>query len=281
MSLIQIVPPAATPVSVSDLMLQLGMIPASQTDVGDFQTNQLQPHLDTATSDVEGHCKRSLMLQTWQWLGAGFPRGSQTYRHHRCEIALPKPPLLAVDSVRYLDQTGAWVDLPQFVAGQSSPPAGAYGYRVIRGGDNASFVVPAGLMSWPATQWPHAESVCIQYRAGYGGNLSLTVQPDGLTTSGYVFAQGDVGAALTFAATDDQSALVIGIQAVDGSGNATLANAAPVGLAIVFYGRQLPAAITGAIKFLAQFFYEQDVVSPTDWPPFLVRLLNRHRNLIS
>ena len=285
MSQILISPPVSSPVSVADMLLQLGMMGSPQDDANNFLAAQLQPKIDVATQDVESYCRRALVLQTWQWNLRRFPRNSREYTHHQAELIVPRPPLMAIDFVQYRDFTGTPVALP--LAPSAPPTPGTYGYRLVPGGDQCAYLVPQFGMLWPPMLRDDAADVQVQFRAGYGGDIEIAV--NGTQATGYAFAQGDVGNTVTIpgavAATVQGAAalpLVTTIASVDpATGNATLATAATVVLPAVtaYYGRPVPARICEAIKFLAQFYYEQDVVSPTDWPPFVIRKLSMLRNL--
>lgn len=71
------------------------------------------------------------------------------------EIRPPKPPLIAVDSIRYLDPDG----IPTVL----DPSR----YKVLAGGRLPGTICPAYGLSWPASR-VEIGSVVISYRAGYG-----------------------------------------------------------------------------------------------------------------
>ena len=70
-------------------------------------------------------------------------------------IALPRPPLIAVSAITYLDFDGQPVVLP--------PDR----YRVTAGGKKVGSVTPAYGLSWPSGR-VDTGAVVISYRAGYG-----------------------------------------------------------------------------------------------------------------
>lgn len=70
-------------------------------------------------------------------------------------IQLPKPPLIAIDAITYLDPNGNPTVLPPSQ------------YRVIKGGRGAGTLTPAYGFSWPISRI-EIGSVVISYHAGYG-----------------------------------------------------------------------------------------------------------------
>lgn len=128
--------PLRPPVEPADVQRQLATTPEQGAHVEDL--------ISAATDAAETYLGRALVRQTWRLTLDGFP----------CEIELPRPPLLEVSSVRYLDQDGAWQTLAEDA------------YRVLDGGEIAR-IQPAYGESWPS---PRAcdESVEVVYEAGYG-----------------------------------------------------------------------------------------------------------------
>jgi len=122
----------------------------------------IESYIDAATSMLDGRdglLQRALAPQSWALELPAFPT---------CDggrIALPLPPLLAVEAVEYLDELGAWHE----VASED--------YEVDAG---AGCVVP--LESWPSTGRA-AVTVRVTYRAGYrvagseGGSESGDAEP--------------------------------------------------------------------------------------------------------
>lgn len=143
-SLVQSVPPTTQPVSLAELKLQARI----DADLSDEDT-LLASYLAAATRQVETETGRQLMLATWVYRADGFsPHGT---------LALPRPPLLSVTSVQYVDADGVtqtW-DAANYVVDP---------YR-----DPGRIVLAQGA-SWPSTRdVPNA--VTITYQAGYGASL--------------------------------------------------------------------------------------------------------------
>lgn len=135
--------PVAEPVSLQEAKLELRLItdPADETPHPD--DGRIAGLIVGARRRAEFLTERSLMLQTWELALDQF-----------CEaITLPKPPFVAVTSVKYIDTDGALKTLD---------PA-AY--------SPDSYSEPAKLMpvyggSWPATR-RQPNAVLIRYEAGY------------------------------------------------------------------------------------------------------------------
>lgn len=104
----------------------------------------LDQMLAEALEQVESDTGRSLVETTWQLRGPAFGR----------EIRLPKPPLIEVLSVRYVDPDGET---------QTLDPAA---YQVTATHVGAS-VSPAPGYSWPAVQAGNLNAVEVNFRAGY------------------------------------------------------------------------------------------------------------------
>jgi len=101
--------------------------------------------LDQVASDTN----RAMVDTTWVLTGAGFAP----------VIKLPRPPLIEVVSITYIDAAGAEQALPEA------------GYQITVS-DVATFVQPAAGKQWPATARGNANAVTVTYRSGY-------VQADG------------------------------------------------------------------------------------------------------
>lgn len=132
-----ITPPTIRPVSVAELK-------AHCVIDHDLDDNYLQGALDTAREQVEADTGRALVEQTWQLQGSAWP----------AEIILPKPPLVEVSAITYIDTDGAE---------QTLDPAD---YRVIKTTVDAR-IRPASGKFWPAVQGGHYNAVVVEFVAGY------------------------------------------------------------------------------------------------------------------
>jgi uncharacterized phiE125 gp8 family phage protein len=127
----------------------------------------IESYIATAIQNIDGRdgwLGRALGEQTWELRLAGF-NGS--------EIAIPLPPLIEVESVKYYDANDA---LQTFSNGD---------YEVVGvGGFGKARVVLKAGKAWPAIA-KRAENVLVRFRAGYQDNgdspPSLTVPAPILT----------------------------------------------------------------------------------------------------
>lgn len=138
MSLRLITPPSALPVSVADAKLHWRV----EHDADDTLIALL---LKASAATAEQELNRALMAQTWELIIDAFPEG---------EIRVPKPRLLEVLQVQYVD--GAGVAQTLSADAWTLDPDLAPGY-----------VLPALGASWPATR-AQANAVRVQFRSGYG-----------------------------------------------------------------------------------------------------------------
>lgn len=121
-------------------------------------TNALSDTLITAQivaarEYAEEHCSRALIEQTWELYLDAFPDE---------EIVLPRPPLLSVTTVLYLDTAGVQ---------QTLAPAD---YKVDAISEPAEIVAAYGK-SWPATR-AERNAVVVTYKAGYGTTAAAVPQ---------------------------------------------------------------------------------------------------------
>ena len=111
--------------------------------------------VQAATDELDagdGWLGRALLPQRWRVTWRGFPCSRPG--NPDAELRLPFPPLIAVDSVRYRDVSGAWVNM---VAGTD--------YEV-RDGDPFASIAPLYLRNWPVTADTH-NAVEVIFRCGY------------------------------------------------------------------------------------------------------------------
>lgn len=127
--------PAELPVSVTEINDHL-RIAETESLIADF--------IKAATMHVENLTWRSLVEQTWELQLCGFPSGNGA-------ILLPKPPLIAVDSVIY------------FAADNQSATLQVNDY-IVTNGEPAELRTAA---SWPVTA-DRFDAVTVIFRAGYG-----------------------------------------------------------------------------------------------------------------
>lgn len=149
MSLMLVTPPAVVPVSLSEFQAHLRV-----SDYGP-EDNLLIRLLRVATSRAERELRRALITQTWKVGGSAFPCGT-SWR-------LPKPPLVSVTWVKYLDAASVeqTMDAADYVVDLPSGPNATHGHIVLADG-----------ASWPEPGVSHPMAVSAQYIAGYGATAS-------------------------------------------------------------------------------------------------------------
>lgn len=100
--------------------------------------------IEQARAQVEADTGRALVEQTWQLFGESFPD----------EIIVPKPPLVSVTSIKYIDTDG----VEQTLAASE--------YQVLKTGVNAR-IKPASGKAWPSVQTGNYNGVTVEFVAGY------------------------------------------------------------------------------------------------------------------
>jgi uncharacterized phiE125 gp8 family phage protein len=137
MSLITITPPATEPVTLAEARLHL------KVDSTDDDT--LISALITAMREQAEHrTGRAFITQTLELVLDGFS----------ADLELPRPPALAITSVKYYDNTGALqtLDAANYSIDSNMEPG---------------WLIPAYGMSWPST-YSTPNAVRVRYTAGYG-----------------------------------------------------------------------------------------------------------------
>lgn len=134
-----VTPPTGLPVSVEDLKAHTRIDHATE----DPQLTQL---VKAATTWVEQKTRRALLTQTWDIRLDYFPR----------LVELPWTPLQTVDTVEYIDDTGATATLTEGTHYQvdqySAPPVMAPAYGTV----------------WPVLRGETLNAVRIRVTVGYG-----------------------------------------------------------------------------------------------------------------
>lgn len=142
-----ITPPQYEPVTLAQAKLQCRVEPAVTDD--DALIALL---ISTARQRAEHELMRSLMRQTWEVALDDWGDG----------IELAYPPVLAIDSVKYIDTAGT----------EQTLAANQYSLDRDR---EPGWLVPAYGVTWPAVlDTPNA--VRVRYRAGYSDDASETTQ---------------------------------------------------------------------------------------------------------
>lgn len=138
MGLILTSAPAAEPISLAEAKLHC------RVDGSDDDT-LLTALIVAARELAEQQTGRALVTQTWKQTFDAFPLAA---------IALERPPLQSVTSVKYYDPAGV----------QQTLDAGAY---TVHTSSQLGFIAPAAGTCWPSTQ-DRDEAVEVVFVAGYG-----------------------------------------------------------------------------------------------------------------
>lgn len=275
---ILITPPPIEPVTVADMMLQLGMgTPADGT-----LDAQLTAKLTGLTKAARGHCesytRRVLITQSWRLLLDGWPHVHRLYLNHgHHPVLLPKQPFQSLTDFTYVDTQGI------------TQPMSVWGFQTDPGSDaQPARLNPPYLMPWPPVRMI-PNNISITFKCGYGGPVTASMTANSPILTGPVFNPGDVGQAVSvpgaIAAVSPApaTALVSSILSIDISGQATLAASATAAVTGVqaYIGQQVPDEILTAIMFMAQHFFQNgaDVDLPT--PRIVAEILSPYCNRVS
>ena len=151
MTLSLITPPAVEPVTLVEAKTHLRVEHALEDDL-------IGTYVTSARQHVEAETERALLEQTWELALWCFP-------FQPC-IKLPRPPLLSVVEVRYLDAAGVdqvWPASEYDVEAPAGPHA------------------PHGVLRPKSDGWPTvtvtARSVRVTFRAGYGADAASVPAP--------------------------------------------------------------------------------------------------------
>jgi hypothetical protein len=282
--------PAAEPVSVSDMTTALGFPDITDATLLAQLSSQLSDYITAARANCEDYCRRAFVTQTRLLRLDGWPSISWRYNWagYR-EIVLPYSPLQSIFSVQYVDASGTVQTLLRDTSyGTSSVQ---YSYQLVRGNDLAcGKIQSAWARPWPPIRMV-PDNVLIKYRCGYGGPVTASMIAGSAILSGPVFnpddapiMAGETGTAVSVPGAGAQGAVLSSfVASVDANGQATLADAAQteVADATVWVGQQVPVAIVRAIKFLAQWYYEQGSIVDQALPRVVTNLLQPYANEVS
>lgn len=115
---------------------------------GDTEDAEIEMWIQAAVADGERQTGRAFMTQTRKYIGPGFPAGA---------IVLPAPPLIAVESVAYVDADGEDAELAVSPAAFQVVPSG----RVSK-----AELWPLYGETWPTTRC-QPDAVTVTYTCGY------------------------------------------------------------------------------------------------------------------
>lgn len=239
MSLSVYIEPYAEPLSLTEAKNHLRIISTDTTD--DILITNL---IKAARQSCELFQNRAYVAQTFKLILDDF--GGAT------EIVIPRPPLIGVDSVQYIDTSGVTRTLATTVY------------------DTDTYSQPARIVLAYAQSWPSIrgdiKSVIITYKAGYVAPVTVDVDTDIFTISGRTFSNGDIvrfttsGGTLPTGISADTSYYVINVSSNTFQISATSGSSIPIvisaaGSATIFIG-DMPANVLAAMKLLIAHWYE-------------------------
>lgn len=170
MTLSLLIPPEVEPVTLAEAKVHLRVEHALEDEL-------IRTYVVAARELVEAETARALLEQTWELALSGFSCAC---------LLLPRPPLLGVVEVRYLDSAGVdhvWASSEYEVEIVAGPHA------------RHGLLRPGAGKSWPATQiTPRA--VRVVFRAGYGADLPASLKAAVLLAAEDFYERRDVGVAV-------------------------------------------------------------------------------------
>lgn len=285
--LVLITPPVAEPVTVAEMLVQLGMGPVTDDALSNALTEQLQGFIAAARDMCETYTRSVYMTQTWLMKRDGFPFVPMDYNwdYDRRAIVLTKMPFQSMEFLKYVDTAGVLQALAQDASYGTNPNQTPYGYQLDPGGE----IQPARLTPLWASLWPPTRmvpsNVLVQFKCGFGGPVFGAIVANSAVLVGPKFLASDVGQLVTLPGAGAGGAdLLTSIASVDDAGQATLADAVTIAVTkttAIYIGKPVPAGIRQAVKFLAQFFYEQGAAIDMEIPRVVKALLDPYRNLVA
>ncbi|GGA80720.1 hypothetical protein GCM10011507_34920 [Edaphobacter acidisoli] len=285
--IIQIAAPLAEPVSVAEMMLQLGLGTPADSTLNSQLTSQLTTLLLAARQYCENYTRTAFMTQTWLLQRDSWPFVDGRYRTggaFNAAFRLPKPPFQSIAFMRYVDVDGNIQPLTQSTDYGSNPNDPIYGYQLDPGSDTRpARLLPPWAKPWPPLRYV-ANAVMVQFKCGYGGSVPASMAANSPILVGPVFNAGDVGQAVSVPGAGTAAAnLVTTIASVDENGRATLAASATVAVTNVsaYVGQPVPESVRQAIKFMAAFFFQNGVDVDLPTPRIIAELLEMYRNRVA
>lgn len=149
MGLIRTVNPTLEPITVEEFKSH------GKVDYG-TDDSLISEYIRAAREWFEDETHRALNTQTWAWSAESFERVADC----RGWIELPRPRLIAVSSIQYIDTEGATQTLA------------ADRYVVDATGDSGGIIAPAYGYCWPSVRCGHPAAVTFTFTAGYGATAA-------------------------------------------------------------------------------------------------------------
>lgn len=171
-SLTRIVPPTSEPITVAEAKQQLRITHSDEDTL-------IESYITAAREWAETFLNRTLVKSTWKYQTDTFPYCLGVGEMFGLGFRLPRPPLLSVSSITYIDLAGTEQTLSTSI------------YDVDHY-DEPGIVSLAYLQLWPITQSVR-NAITITYLAGYGGqtktllDLASVVAGQTITINGIAF----------------------------------------------------------------------------------------------
>jgi hypothetical protein len=295
--IVLITPPPIEPITLSDAKLQLGFGPVEDSDrlASQILADKLRAFISAARHACENYTRRVFVTQTWLLRRDSFPGHAFRYQWNGYpQIDLPKPPFQSIQFFQYVDVSGALQTLTQDTTYGVNPQFPQYGYQLDPGSETqAARLIPPFARPWPPTRMVPG-NVVIQFRAGYGGPLTVSIEQGSAAVTvqgGYVFNPGDapllvgdMGMPVSIPGAGQNGAtLNTNIASVDVDGNATLATSASTTVTNVaaWFGKPVPKDILTAIKMLVEFYYDHGGCEDVPLPRVIEILLKPYCNWVA
>ena len=124
----------------------------------DLDDSLLTASIKAARQEFEEYTERQILAATWRLYLPDFPGYDSGYYRRRSNVLyLPNPPLVSVDSVKYLDADGVeqtWADTEY----DTVTPSGPYARQ--------GWIRPKPFGSWPVSFGGIEDAVRIEFEAG-------------------------------------------------------------------------------------------------------------------
>jgi uncharacterized phiE125 gp8 family phage protein len=142
-------PPSAEPITLAEALTHL-----RETGDGGANDTYISSLITVARTTCEERTERTLITTPWSLKLDAFPDA----------IELARPPLIAVQSLQYLDEAGVLqtIDQADYVLDVQSEPG---------------FLVPAPDVEWPDVQSGAINTVRVAFTAGYGATAASVPAP--------------------------------------------------------------------------------------------------------
>lgn len=260
--LVLITPPPVEPVTLADVKLQLGFSPWEDSDhvKERMLADQLRSFIRSARREAETYTRRVFVTQTWLLKLDSFPGKDLNYNFAGYPaIYLPQAPLQSIEFFQYIDVSGT----PQTLTLDTSygtNPGEEYGYQLDPGSETQlARLNPPFARPWPPTRMVPS-NVLVQFKAGYGGPISVSMAANSGVLNGPTWNPGDVGQSISIPGAGASGATLETVLAsVDSSGVGTTASPASTAVSNVtaYAGSPVPEEILIAIKMKVELDYER------------------------